>query len=91
MVEEVKQENTGGDQPRLRHLKEIESAMIERMANENQYEMSPQEGYETMDFEDKNATKYFATFPYPYMNGYLHLGHAYSMTKAEFMTRYQRQ
>lgn len=28
--------------------------------------------------------KYFATFAYPYMNGYLHLGHAFSMSKAEF-------
>ena len=27
-----------------------------------------------MGFEEKNATKYLATFPYPYMNGYLHLG-----------------
>ena len=31
------------------------------------------------------------TFPYPYMNGYLHLGHAFSMSKAEFQIRYQRQ
>ena len=32
------------------------------------------EGYENMEFEEKNATKYLATFPYPYMNGFLHLG-----------------
>ena len=32
-----------------------------------------------------------ATFPYPYMNGFLHLGHAFSLSKAEFATRYQRQ
>jgi leucyl-tRNA synthetase len=44
-----------------------------------------------MEFEEANATKYLATFPFPYMNGYLHLGHAYSMSKAEFMTRFQRQ
>ena len=27
-----------------------------------------------MEFEAKNATKYMSTFPYPYMNGFLHLG-----------------
>ena len=34
--------------------------------------------------------KYFVTFPYPYMNGMLHLGHAFSMSKSEFTARYQR-
>ena len=37
-----------------------------------------------------NKSKYFATFPYPYMNGLLHLGHAFSLTKAEFAVGYQR-
>lgn len=48
--------------------------MLELMSKENLYEMEPQAGYEEMDFEAKNATKYMATFPYPYMNGFLHLG-----------------
>lgn len=34
--------------------------------------------------------KFFVTFPYPYMNGLLHLGHAFSLTKAEFAVSYQR-
>lgn len=34
--------------------------------------------------------KFFATFPYPYMNGTLHLGHAYTITKAEFICRFQQ-
>ena len=68
MVEETK------EQPRLQHMKKIELAMAERFANEKLYEMEPQPGYETMEFEAKNATKYMATFPFPYMNGYLHLG-----------------
>lgn len=34
--------------------------------------------------------KYFATFPYPYMNGVLHLGHGFTMMKADFQCQYQR-
>lgn len=61
------------------------------MQNSKIYELDAQEGYENLEFEEKNATKFMSTFPYPYMNGFLHLGHAYSMSKAEFMTRFQRQ
>lgn len=73
MVEEVKQE-AGGDQPRLQHLKSIETQVIERMATDKLYETEATEGYESMEFEEKNATKFMGTFPYPYMNGFLHLG-----------------
>src|SRR5947207_2134772 len=30
------------------------------------------------------------TFPYPYMNGVLHVGHAFTLSKAEFAARFQR-
>jgi leucyl-tRNA synthetase len=34
--------------------------------------------------------KFMVTFPFPYMNGLIHLGHAYSITKAEFFIRFKR-
>ncbi|XP_057969814.1 leucine--tRNA ligase, cytoplasmic isoform X2 [Malania oleifera] len=34
--------------------------------------------------------KFFGNFPYPYMNGFLHLGHAFSLSKLEFAAAYHR-
>ena len=34
--------------------------------------------------------KFFLTFPYPYMNGYLHVGHFYSAVRVDIMARYKR-
>ena len=50
---------------------------------------------ETKPFErdapnDGTKDKYMCTFPYPYMNGRLHIGHAFSLTKTEFSVRYNR-
>ncbi len=34
--------------------------------------------------------KYFVTFPYPYMNGYMHLGHFFTLMRVEAVARYKR-
>ncbi|KAJ4792022.1 Leucine--tRNA ligase [Rhynchospora pubera] len=34
--------------------------------------------------------KFFGNFPYPYMNGLLHLGHAFTLSKLEFAAAYHR-
>ncbi len=48
--------------------------------------------YENGEFETEknNKKKYFVNFPYPYMNGYLHLGHLYTLMKLEIMARYKK-
>lgn len=35
---------------------------------------------------EANEPKYMANFPYPYMNGVLHVGHAFSLSKASFIS-----
>jgi tRNA synthetases class I (I, L, M and V) len=34
--------------------------------------------------------KFIVTFPYPYSNGMLHIGHAFSLTKAVFRAQFER-
>ena len=62
------------------HLRSTEIRIQQKWAQEKTYEANV----------DKNREKFLVTFPYPYMNGRLHLGHAFSVTKAEFMVRFQR-
>lgn len=38
----------------------------------------------------KKHPKYFATMAYPYMNGVLHAGHCFTLSKAEFATGFER-
>lgn len=41
---------------------------------------------------DPNPAKesFLVTFPYPYSNGHLHIGHAFSLTKAVFRAQFER-
>ncbi|KDE08386.1 leucyl-tRNA synthetase, cytoplasmic [Microbotryum lychnidis-dioicae p1A1 Lamole] len=38
----------------------------------------------------KDRPKWMGTFPYPYMNGSLHLGHAFTISKIEFAAGFER-
>ena len=39
---------------------------------------------------DGSKESFLVTFPYPYSNGHLHIGHAFSLTKAVFRAQYER-
>lgn len=43
-------------------------------------------------YADPDATKesFLVTFPYPYSNGHLHIGHGFSVTKAIFRAQFER-
>ncbi|KAG9397539.1 Leucyl-tRNA synthetase, class Ia, archaeal/eukaryotic cytosolic [Carpediemonas membranifera] len=42
------------------------------------------------DARDEKGEKWFVTFPFPYMNGKLHLGHLFSFTKADYIIGYKK-
>ncbi|SOV12398.1 leucine--tRNA ligase, putative [Plasmodium gaboni] len=41
------------------------------------------------EFSDINESRYTGNFPYPYMNGLLHIGHAFTLSKLDFIVRYK--
>jgi leucyl-tRNA synthetase len=62
------------------HIRKNEIEVQQRWDSQGIYEAKAKPG----------VPKYFVTFPYPYMNGRLHLGHAFSLTKAEFTARFKK-
>lgn len=69
----------------MEYLQRIEQEAQERWEKERLHEADAPEAP-----KQSNEEKFFVTFPYPYMNGRLHLGHTFSLSKAEFAVRYQR-
>jgi len=73
-------------QVKLNTLLEIEAKAQAKWKEEKIFEEdAPPEGEHAGKKE-----KYLVTFPYPYMNGRLHLGHTFSLSKCEFAVGYQR-
>lgn len=68
---------------KVEYLQEIEKRVQQKWDQEKIFEMeAPSDG--------KAHEKFMCTFPYPYMNGRLHLGHTFSLSKCEFASRYHR-
>lgn len=68
---------------KVEYLQEIEKQVQARWEAEKIFEVEvPTDG--------QPHEKFMCTFPFPYMNGRLHLGHTFSLSKCEFATRYYR-
>lgn len=67
-------------------LREIEHNVQQMWQKEHLFEADAPD--DCAEYEQKK--KYMATVPYPYMNGRLHIGHAFTISKAEFCVGYQR-
>lgn len=63
----------------MSEFEDIESKWQKRWDEAHLFEPSPDQ-----------RKKYFATFPYGYMNGTPHIGHAFTFLRVEFLCRYKR-
>ncbi|KZC08152.1 Leucine--tRNA ligase, cytoplasmic, partial [Dufourea novaeangliae] len=70
---------------KVEYLQKIEKDVQAKWEDEKVYEEDAPVGVRKSPDE-----KFFATFPFPYMNGRLHLGHIFSLSKCEFAVRYNR-
>ncbi|KAK2963223.1 putative Leucine--tRNA ligase [Blattamonas nauphoetae] len=67
---------------RVDQLLDIEKAITKVWEDEKAFEV------DAGDIETERKDKVMLTFPFPYMNGALHLGHAFSLSKADFAAGY---
>lgn len=70
---------------KVEYLQKIEKDIQQRWKDQKIFEVDA-----PADPKKSNDEKFFCNFPYPYMNGRLHLGHTFSLSKCEFAVRYQR-
>ena len=76
------------------YLRGLEKEYQQRWQNERLFEVNPPvpselAGLSQAEIREKYP-KWFGNFPYPYLNGSLHLGHAFTISKIEFAAGYER-
>ncbi|EYU39643.1 hypothetical protein MIMGU_mgv11b016468mg [Erythranthe guttata] len=77
-------EEIGKSFARRDRLLEIESQVRKWWSDDDVFRSDPN------DSPPEPGQKFFGTFPLPYMNGNLHVGHVFSLSKLEFAAAYHR-
>ncbi|XP_060871804.1 leucine--tRNA ligase, cytoplasmic [Metopolophium dirhodum] len=72
---------------KVEYLRQIEKEIQRQWHEQKIHEI---DAPSSKNIKRKGDDKYLATFPFPYMNGRLHLGHTFSLSKCEFAVRFQR-
>ena len=76
------------------YLKNLEEKYQARWEEEKIFEVEAPSVEETAGLSpaevQQKFPKWFGNFPFPYMNGSLHLGHAFTISKIEFAAGYHR-
>ncbi|KAF5392068.1 hypothetical protein D9757_003334 [Collybiopsis confluens] len=76
------------------HLKALEKKYQQQWEDQNIFQVNAPPAAELKGLSKaeilRKYPKWFGNFPYPYMNGSLHLGHAFTISKIEFAAGYQR-
>lgn len=78
--------NADGPRPTKRR----DALMVIQKASQNKWEEASAFEEDAPETGDSGQEKFMCTFPYPYSNGKLHLGHAFTVSKAEFAASYKR-
>eukprot|EP00761_Pharyngomonas_kirbyi_P012040 gb/GECH01012067.1/.p1 GENE.gb/GECH01012067.1/~~gb/GECH01012067.1/.p1 ORF type:complete len:1036 (+),score=292.95 gb/GECH01012067.1/:1-3108(+) len=65
-------------------LKEVEEKVQKQWNEQRIFEKDAPENW-----DPETRDKFLVTFPYPYMNGLMHIGHAFTLTKCEFAVGYK--
>uniref|UniRef100_A0A060T503 leucine--tRNA ligase n=1 Tax=Blastobotrys adeninivorans TaxID=409370 RepID=A0A060T503_BLAAD len=71
-------------------LIEIEKKYQKLWADEKVFEIDAPEGDMSDEELHQKYPKFFGTMAYPYMNGVLHAGHSFTLSKVEYATGYER-
>lgn len=72
-------------------LRDIEKKYQKVWADEKLFEVdAPAGAPEDMAQAREAQPKFMATMAYPYMNGFLHVGHSFTLSKVEFATGFER-